>query len=137
MEQKSNKTTFESPALSTCSLQVRNEEGAFAAYTLVMDFNAIARAHEQLGLDLSVARNWQGLTGPQITIVCWCAFDRFHPEIDLRAVRQMLSPAQSAQVFNMLLELSFPGILERIAASVKDAKAVEEKAADPMPAGSL
>jgi hypothetical protein len=134
-------TSFESMSLSTCEMRVkrlndqRQEENA--VLTLVMDFNAIAKAHDHLGKDLAEFKNWQHLTGPEVTVICWCALDRFHPEISLKEVRQYLSPAQSAEVCNMLLEMSFPGILDRIEKLVEDRQknAEAEQAADPTEAG--
>lgn len=136
-------TAFESASLSMSTLQVRrlnkDKQEEVVPYDLVMDFNAIAKAQEHLGRDLSDVTQWQNLTGTEVTTIVWCALDRFHPEVTLVEVRQMLTPAQSAQVCNMLLEMCFPGILERIAARLaemeKEKQAGEPQSPDPISAG--
>lgn len=134
-------TAFESASLSMSTLQVRrlknDKQEETVTYDLVMDFNAIAKAQEHLGRDLSDVNQWQNLNGVEVTTVVWCALDRFHPEITLKEVRQMLTPAQSAQVSNMLLEMCFPGILERIAARMKELeeKGEAQQTPDPTSAG--
>jgi hypothetical protein len=127
-------STFESASLSVCTMQVKrltdDKQEEIKDYTLVMDFNAIAKAQEQLGRDLSDITKWQDLSGPEITTVVWCALDRFHFDVTLKEVRQMLTPAQSAVVCNMLLEMCFPGIIERIDARLKELKEEELKKAE-------
>jgi hypothetical protein len=101
-------------------------------YQLVLDYNAIAKAEPLLSIapeikdekgkvlspahkrDLSVRFDWAGLTGPDLSVICWAAFDRFHPEITLRQVRQMLAPAQNSQLFEMLFESAYPGVLAKL-----------------------
>jgi hypothetical protein len=83
-------------------------------YVLVLDFNALARAEDATGLDLSKPQNWQNLKPAQLTKICWAAFDRYHPEVTLREVGQMLAPAQWAELFIMLFEQCHPGTLERV-----------------------
>jgi hypothetical protein len=125
---------FEAASLSTSTLLVKklgdDKTEQTAEYTLVMDFNAVAKAQEHLGRDLSRGSNWNDLTGSEITVVCWCAFDRFYPEVTLREVRQMLTPAQSSVVCDMLLEMCFPGVLQRIADRIKE-KQAEGSSPDP------
>lgn len=117
-------SNFESASLSTSTLMVKrlNDQKAeeLVEYTLVMDFNAVAKAQQHLGRDLSRGASWSDLTGTDITVICWCAFDRYYPEITLREVRQMLTPAQSALVCDMLLEMCFPGVLQRIEDSLAE-----------------
>lgn len=111
-------TSFEAAALSVSKLLVKQlntqMEEVDREFNLVMDFNAIAKAQELLGKDLVDVKNWQGLTSSETITICWCAMQRFHPEITLDEVRGMLPPAASVEVSNMLLEMAFPGIIERI-----------------------
>lgn len=106
-------TALESKILPVTKITVESEAGS-RVFTVVMDFNAIARAEEVTGLDLSRIQNWQGMKPAQITAACWAGLDRYHPEITLREVGQWLAPAQWAQVWLMLFEQCFPGTLERI-----------------------
>lgn len=132
-----------------------------AEYKLVLDYNAIAKAqaHPELSKrqlasrgviqmerrDLSQILHWAGMTGPDLTIIAWAALDRYHPEVELRTVRQWLAPAQFDQLFLMLVEQCYPGVMERVeqamqqeekktpgAASPKDPASAPE-AAPPLP----
>jgi hypothetical protein len=83
-------------------------------YELVLDFNAICKAQDAIGRDLSNPLNWQDLSASDLSAICWAAFDRNHPEVTLREVRSWLAPAQKAELFVMLIEQCYPGILERV-----------------------
>jgi hypothetical protein len=115
-------TAFESASLSFTKLQVKRLNAQLEEeeleYTLVLDFNAIAKALQHTGRDLTDIRNWENISGPEVSTVCWCAFNRFHPDVTLEQVREMLSPAQSNAVCDMLLEMCFPGVLAKIAEAV-------------------
>jgi hypothetical protein len=130
---------FEAASLSTSTLLVKklgdDKQEQTIEYTLSLDFNSVAKAQEHLGRDLSVLTNWQNMTGSDTSIVCWCALDRFHPEVTLRQLRQMISPAQSAIVSNMLLEMCFPGILERIRVQLEKKAKGESVEENPTSAG--
>jgi hypothetical protein len=111
-------SSFEAAALGLAKIKVNKLNADLteqsAEYTLCLDMNAHAKVLEHTGKDLTDPKAWQNLTAKEVVTICWCAFDRFYPEITLREVGQMLSPAQSGAVFTMLLELCFPGILERM-----------------------
>jgi hypothetical protein len=139
-------SNFECASLSVSTLQVKrlnaDRQEELVEFDLVLDMNAISHANSILGLDLTDRSQWQDLTGPDITVICWCAFDRFYPDVTLTEVRQMLTPAQSAGVCNLLLEMCFPGILELIrkrmaelALEEKEKEAGQAQTADPTSAG--
>lgn len=119
-------SSFESASLSYSKLKVRrlndNLEEENKEYVLVMDFNAIAKALQHTGRDLTDIKNWSTITGPEVSTICWCAFNRFHSDVTLEQVREMLTPVQSAKVCDMLLEMCFPGILKHIAEAVAKLK---------------
>lgn len=117
-------------------------------YQLVLDYNAIAKAQAHPDLskrrvtgkdgvehesprDLSQVLHWAGLTGPDLTLIAWAALDRFHPEVELRTLRQWLAPAQFDQLFVMLVEQCYPGVLERAAAAMDSMQKKSEPAAIP------
>lgn len=114
---------FKPAALSYATLKVKQLAGTPSdlheedkEYTLVADFNAIAKAQEHLGRDFTDISNWQGMTGVDVVTLAWCTLDRFHPDVTLEQVRGMLPPQQTARVWELLVEMCFPGILERAAA---------------------
>lgn len=114
-----NVTAFEAASLGVARIKVNQLDAdlneTVKEYVLVLDMNAHAKVLELLDRDLTDVKAWQNLSGADITTICWCAFERFQPDVTLKEVRQLLSPAQMGAVFNLLLELCFPGILERIA----------------------
>lgn len=83
-------------------------------YSLVMDFNAIAKAEELLKRDISQLASWKNMSASDVAIVFWCGLQRFHPEVTLEDVHNWLAPAQRWQVFNMLIEQCFPGFIKNI-----------------------
>lgn len=121
-----NVTAFEAASLSVAKITVKDLDNNLnevqKEYKLVLDMNAQAKVLEQIDRDLTDLKNWQNLNGADISTICWCAFERFHPEVTLKDVRRMLSPAQIGAVFNLLLELCFPGILERIEKATAEAQ---------------
>jgi hypothetical protein len=114
-----NVTAFEAASLGVARIKVHQLDNdlneTIKEYKLCLDMNAQAHVLELIDRDLTELKNWQNLSGIDISSVCWCAFERFHPEMPLKEVRQVLSPANMGATFNMLLELTFPGILERLA----------------------
>jgi hypothetical protein len=110
-----------------------------ATYQLVLDYNAIAKAepllskvpeikNEKTGKivfplhtrDLAKIFDWQNLTGPDLSVIAWAAFDRFHPEVTLRQARQWLAPADNDKLFAMLFEAAYPGVLEELVKAQQD-----------------
>ncbi len=87
-------------------------------FKLVLDFNAIAKIETELKRDMRTVTQWriksednpQGLTASDITYICWACFDRNHPEVTLRELRQWLSPTDTDFIWLMLIEMCFPGI---------------------------
>jgi hypothetical protein len=108
-------TSLKAAVLPSAKIEIIQEDGAPQEYRLVMDFNALAKASELLGRDFADIKSWQNLNSVDTSSLCWCGFNRFHPDVTLEQVRSWLGPAQIWQLYNMLLELCFPGILERIA----------------------
>jgi len=122
-------TALEANILPVTHLIVKNGAGS-TTYQLVLDYNAIAKAqaHPELSKrqvsekgvvrferrDLSQVLHWAGMTGPDLTLVAWAALDRYHTEVELRTLRQWLAPAQFDQLFVMLVEQCYPGIMERV-----------------------
>jgi len=108
-------TSLQATVLPSAKLEVSQEDGSTQEFRLVMDFNALAKANELLGRDFADIKAWQGLGSVDTSALCWCAFHRFHPDVRLEQVRSWLGPAQIWQLYMLLLELSFPGILDKVA----------------------
>lgn len=106
-------TLLEAEELPVVKIVVKDGDKA-TEYQLVLDYNAIAKISDKMGKDLSKHENWFGLSGTDLSVVAWGALDRFHPDVDLRTVRQWFSPPMFARLYAMLLEAAYPGILEAI-----------------------
>jgi hypothetical protein len=113
-------TQLEAQVLPITKIVIRDGKKT-TEYQLVLDYNAIAKAQELIKRDLSQVINWKDLSGSDLSTVCFAAFDRFHPEVTLREVRQWLAPAQNNQLFEMLFGAAYPGVLERLIEAAKDA----------------
>lgn len=135
-------TSFEAASLATGTLIVKkpgpgpDDPEIQEEYTLAMDFKAIAKALEHTGRDLVAFPNWEGMKGPEIYTVCWCAMSRFHPAVSLEAVQEMIPPAHAIHVANMLLELCFPGVTEEMAKIREMMKSMKTGEQPPNPPGS-
>lgn len=125
MADKPQITTLEALELPVKTIVVKSGDKT-TPYQLVLDFNAIAKVSDLLKKDLSRVENWFGLSGIDLSVVVWAALDRFHPEIDLRTVRQWFSPPMFASVYALLLEGAYPGILEAIAKTQAEEKKAEQ-----------
>lgn len=113
-----NISSLEAASLNVCRLTVKkldeNQQETEASFTLVMDGNALAKAFEQCGIDFSQWKNWANLSPVNKYILFCSAFDRFHPEVTLRDVRSWLDGNASSELWVLLFEASFPGLLKRI-----------------------
>lgn len=112
-------TRIESATLPVTKIAVKDGEKT-TEYQLVLDYNALIKAEEQIGKDLSVRRNWIDLSKKDLTALAWAGLDRFHPEVTLKQFRQMLSPTKQAQLWVMLIEQAQPGILQEIEDTLKE-----------------
>ena len=118
-------------------------------YTLVLNYNAIIKAEELLspfvGRDKegnklpSVERNlaeithWQHLSKKDLKVICWAAFDQYHPEITLKQVGELIPPDGYQPLFVMLFEQAFPGVMVKLLEQVEKAKAIPEGETQPDP----
>jgi hypothetical protein len=99
--------------LPAAYISVDSGEGE-KSYTLYMNCNAAIKAEQAIGIDLSKPGSWKALSANQLTTIVWAELDRCHPEITLHEVGQWLAPAQWSDVWLMLFEQSFPGLIERL-----------------------
>lgn len=122
-------TALEAQVLPVTKIIVKNGDEQ-KEYSLVLDFNAIAKAQKELGRDLANIKQWDGLTSSDMTVVAWAALNAFHPEVTLEQVRSWLAPANVDQLFCMLVEQCYPGLLDRVEAHMK-AEALRKAAGNP------
>jgi hypothetical protein len=115
-------TEFRAKVMPTFKFVVDDRE-----FKLVLDYNAIAKIESELTRDMRQWSDWtvkseknpDGLTGSDISFICWACFDRFHPEVTLREVRQWLTPTDIDHIWLTLIEMCFPGITEAIEQAAK------------------
>lgn len=113
---------YETASLGVARLQVTDTElvdgeikETQKTFYLVIDFNTLALALKETGLDFAAPSSWDGLLPAQVLQLCWCSMQRFHAGTTLEEVGRMLAPAERWKVRDMLLELAFPGSLEAMA----------------------
>jgi hypothetical protein len=142
-------TQLEAHVLPVTKIEVTDEQGKKTTYQLVLDYNAIAKAEPLLSKvpeirdeagkvitpthprDLAKISDWMLLTGPDLSVICWAAFDRFNPDVTLRQVRQFLAPAQNDALFAMLFEAAYPGVLEELVKAQQARAAMPEGETSP------
>jgi hypothetical protein len=139
-------TAFETAALGVATYRAfelkKNDTGEVEQvaheYILVLDMNALAKVKEETGIDLMDRENWPwgSLNAQEITTALWCAMLRFHPDMTPDAVRAIVPPMEVWKVRNMLLELCYPGALERIAKASENGGSGELAPANPPAATS-
>lgn len=125
-------TALKSAVLGVTTLEVHDGD-AVKTLQLILDYNAIVKAEEAIGRDLSKPKNWVKLSAKDLTTIAWAALDRYHPEITLTEVRRFLVPAQCDQLFQMLMEQCHPGYLDLVEAALAEASKVDEGKTVPSP----
>ena len=115
-------TALDIAVVPSLVLNVKQEDGTTQSYRLVYNYNAIARAEQSIGRDLKRIEAWQGLSSPQVASIVWAGLAKFHPDIKLEQVYDMLNPAAHEALFELLLEQFFPGIVERMKTAIDAAK---------------
>ncbi len=120
-------TSLKKALVHFANLEVETETG-IQKYKLVLDFNAIARAQEELGKDFALFASWlQGMTSLDTVKLCYFALHRHHPEITWEEACSWFSPGHIAPLNNLLIELAFPGTLEQIKKSLEGKSKGEDK----------
>lgn len=111
--------SFTPSSFCTASLKVKQLKADLTEdekmLTLVMDMNSFSRALEHMNRDLTIPANWKDLGPVDIAMVLWCSLHRFHPEITIEEAKRLIPLEHTAELFNMLIELCFPGIIEQLA----------------------
>jgi len=126
---------LEALELPVFKIVVKDGDKGDVEYSLVLDYNAIAKISDVIKKDLSQHQNWWGLSGSELTAVVWGALDRFHPEVTLHTVRQWFSPPMYNVIYAALLETAYPGVLEAIGKAQKEqeqAKQLGETQSNPI-----
>lgn len=125
---------LEASVLSTTTLVIVDDAGDKKSYRLVLDYNAIAKAQDVIKRDLSKPEGWQNLSGADLSAIAWAALDRFHPDVKLETVRSWLQPAQRDDLFVMLFEQCYPGMLDKLVAiSEEEARKKAGAKGEPAP----
>jgi hypothetical protein len=135
-------TSLQAAVLPVTTLEVKGKDGQTKTYSLVLDFNALAKAQEAIGKDLSTVQAWLDMWGKitpaEITAICWAALDAYHPEVTIKEVGTWLGPVQKQELFLLLIEQCWPGILERIEKWAEENKnKLGESQPNPQPGSAI
>lgn len=111
------------------SLVIDKEDGTEPeTWKLCLDYRALARIEEATGLDIKNKSVWNksgtvGFSAKHFPAVVWGALQRFHPDVDIDRVLNLLNPEAEMAVTLSLFELCFPGLIEANISAMKDAEA--------------
>jgi hypothetical protein len=98
------------------------------SFNLVLDYAAIALALDKTGIDFAKAENWFPIAPKHLVTLLWCSFQRFHSDVTEEQVSHMIAPAEQWTIRTMLMDLAFPGWVDRM---VKAQKEEASRAAPP------
>jgi hypothetical protein len=102
------------------------------SYNLVLDFAAIALALDKTGIDFVKAENWFPIAPKHLVTLLWCSFQRFHSDVTEEQVSHMIAPAEQWTIRTMLMDLAFPGWVDRMvkAQKEKDSQAAPQSSSE-------
>jgi hypothetical protein len=90
------------------------------SFNLVLDYAAVALALEKTGIDFAKAESWFPIAPNHLVTLLWCSFQRFHPDVTEQQVSHMVAPAEQWTIRTMLMDLAFPGWVERMLKAQKE-----------------
>lgn len=127
-------TSLKKAVVNFANVEIETDAG-IKKYKLVLDFNVISRAQEELGKDFAQSSSWfHGMTSLETVKLCWFSLKRFHPEVTWDEVCSWFSAEHIAPLNNLLIDLAFPGTLDRIKKAIEDKAQGEDQDAPPMAA---
>lgn len=124
------KTSFEVQSRDSVGTMTVTTEAGAQEFKLVLDFDAMDKILDKLGVDLCSPMVWINLKGSKVPLVLHAAMQRHHPEMTIEKVHALIPINEVWGVRNLLMEMCFPGIME------KAAEEVQAKAANPPAAAS-
>jgi hypothetical protein len=90
------------------------------SYNLVLDFAAVSLALEKTGIDFAKSESWFPIAPNHLVTLLWCSFQRFHSDVTEQQVSHMIAPAEQLTIRTMLMDLAFPGWVDRIIKAQKE-----------------
>jgi hypothetical protein len=116
-----SKKTLSLAQLSTeATLSVTGVDGAVKEYTLVLDFDAVRAIIDQTatsdkpGIDIADAPQFFAANSLQVLVIACCALKRHHPDMTVDKVRELVPPGNIWPLRNLMAELMWPGIADKI-----------------------
>jgi hypothetical protein len=91
-------------------------------YKLCFDYRGIKRFDDATGIDLKDFTQWAKVKSSHTPELVHAGLTKFHREVTLDEVLDLLNPSVQAAVQDVSFELLFPGVLEKL----KQAKAEAE-----------
>jgi hypothetical protein len=95
-------------------ISIDKEDGTDpGVWKLCLDYRALARIEDAIGLDLKKIADWNNISsGQHFPKIIWGALQRFNPEVTLEQVLDSLNPEAQRILSDKLFELCFPGAKE-------------------------
>jgi hypothetical protein len=88
-------------------------DGQTKAWTLCLDYRALAKIEELTGRDLKKIEGWKNISsGKEFPQIIWACLHRYSPAVTLEDVLDFLNPQAQRLLSDALFELTFPGLVE-------------------------
>lgn len=92
-------------------------DGQEKAWTMCLDYRALAKIEELTGRDLKKIAGWKDISsGKEFPQIIWACLNRYSPEVTLDDVLDRLNPQAQRLLSDALFELTFPGLMDSMAA---------------------
>jgi hypothetical protein len=109
---------IQSPDLGYVELVLNSTDGqgtpVSKTFKLIYEYLAIKRAEDALGIDLKDYSQWSKIKSSMMPQLVHAGLAKFHPEVTLDEVTELLNPSVQASIQNAIFELLFPGVIEKI-----------------------
>jgi hypothetical protein len=114
-------TTIQSTVTPHVLIVIQKPDSTEETWKMCLDYRAIAKFESETGLDVKRPDTWEQITsGETFAKLVWCCLTRYSPHITFDDVLDNLNPAAHQYLRAALLELTFPGFLERAAQRITE-----------------
>jgi len=112
-------TEVQSAVMDHFNIVVINEDAAGneikKTWRLVYDYRALAKIEKTIGRDIKKIEAWKDLSsGTDFPAIVHGGLNRYHPDVTIDQVLDVLNPAAQRILSNEIFYLMFPGMREAI-----------------------
>jgi hypothetical protein len=116
---KKEETTVQSMCTDYFNIVINDEDAAGNStkkiWKLCYDYRAIAKIEKTIGRDIKKIEAWKDLSsGTDFPAIVHGGLNRYHPDVTIDQVLDVLNPAAQRILSNEIFYLMFPGMREAI-----------------------